>query len=212
MSFDTLAPIYRLLESIFAGTKMQRCRVQFLDSIPEPKNILMAGEGPGRFLIPCRIRFPKAHITLVDGSAGMIAQASQSLTKAGLESRDTQFVHADIFDWAPPVGHFDLIATHFFLDCFHEDQLDALVPKLAQAATPNAHWLIADFHIAASGLKRLRSRAIVSMLYAFFRFTTRLSASTLADPDPLLKHAGFRLQERKELDWGLMKSEWWRRG
>jgi ubiquinone/menaquinone biosynthesis C-methylase UbiE len=211
MSFDTLAPIYRLLESIFAGRKMQRCRVLFLDRIPEPKNILMAGEGPGRFLIPCRIRFPKAQITLVDGSAGMIAQARQSLTKAGLESRDTQFVHADIFDWAPPVGNFDLIVTHFFLDCFHEDQLDALVPKLAQAATPNAHWLIADFQIAASGLMRLRSRVIVAMLYAFFRFTTRLPASKLVDPDPLLERAGFKLKERRKTDWGLIKSDWWRR-
>lgn len=209
MSFDPLAPIYRLMERVFAGGKMQCCRVAFLDNIPEPHNILLLGEGHGRFLIPCRMKFPKAAITCVDASSGMIAQARQSLARSGLAEENIQFIQRNILEWSPPDGAFDLIVTHFFLDCFREDQLAILIPKLAQAAMPNAHWLVADFQIVSSGLKRLRCRMIVSMLYAFFRVATHLSASKLIDPDPFFERAGFTLHRRIEEKWGLLRSDWW---
>lgn len=211
MSFDTLAPFYGWMERIFAGGKMQRGRVAFLNDIPEPKNILMLGEGHGRFLVPCRLKFPNAQITVVDASTGMIAQARRNLAQAALPENAVQFVHADIFEWPASEGSFDLIATHFFLDCFREDQLSTLIPKLAHCATPGAHWLLTDFQIAASGLRRLRSRVIIASLYAFFRMTTRLPATQLISADPFLEHAGFTLHKRIESDWSLLRSDWWLR-
>ncbi|HEY2574393.1 MAG TPA: class I SAM-dependent methyltransferase, partial [Verrucomicrobiaceae bacterium] len=67
------------MERIFAGEKMQRCRTAFLDLVPIPKSVLLAGEGHGRFLAACRTKFPSAEITCVDASAAMLDQARRNL-------------------------------------------------------------------------------------------------------------------------------------
>jgi hypothetical protein len=211
MSFDTLAPFYGLMERLAAGNKMQRCRVAFLDQIPQPANILLLGEGHGRFLKPCRDRFPEARIIMVDSSEGMMARARSILAAADLESGLVEFVHADLLTWTPPGAAYDLIVSHFFLDCFRAEQLADMVPRLAGAAAPGASWLLADFEVAPVGWRRRRTQAILALLYAFFRVTTRLPAKHLTPPGPLLNAAGFTLHRRIEMEWGLLKSEWWRK-
>lgn len=211
MSFDTLAPFYRRMEQLFADDRMQRCRIAFLDQIPEAKDILLPGEGAGSFLVPCRGRFPRANIVCVDSSAAMIGQARRSLARAGLREDGVSFVQADLLAWEPPSAQFDLIGTHFFLDCFREDQLDPLISRLAAGAKPAADWIIADFQLAPAGWPRIRSRFILAMLYAFFRAATRLPATSLTPPGPFIERRGFRLVRRIEHDRGLLRSDWWRR-
>lgn len=210
-SFDRLAPIYRWMEVVLAGGKLHRCRTAYLKHIPAPQTILMLGEGHGRSLIECRRQFPAAHITCVDSSQGMIAQARHHLQRHGLDAAAVQFIHTDVLTWTPPSGAYDLIVTHFFLDCFRPDQLDVLMPKLASASAPHAHWLIADFQLAKSGWRRLRSRLILWGMYRFFRVATRLPARELTPPDPFMLKAGFSPLLRVETEWSLLKSEWWRR-
>ncbi|RBP44446.1 methyltransferase family protein [Roseimicrobium gellanilyticum] len=209
MSFEVLAPIYRLMERVLAGSKLHLCRCVFLERIPTPKKILILGEGPGRFVVECVRRFPNAAITCMEESAGMISQAKANLAHCGLPSDKVTFIQADILKSPPPNGAFDLIVTHFFLDCFQPEQLEALVPSIAQAGTKDSHWLLADFQEAASGWKRWRSRCILASMYAFFRVVTRLPATSLTPPDLHLMRAGFILRERVETEWGLLKSDWW---
>lgn len=199
------------MEQVFAGNRMQRCRIALLDQIPEAKDILLPGEGSGRFLVPCRERFPLASIACVDSSAAMIGQARRSLARAGLREDGVSFVQADVLSWDPPSAQFDLIGTHFFLDCFREDQLAPLISRLAASAKPAADWLIADFQLAPAGWPRVRSRFILAMLYAFFRVATRLPATSLTPPDPFIERGGFRLLRRVEHDHGLLRSDWWSR-
>jgi ubiquinone/menaquinone biosynthesis C-methylase UbiE len=209
MSFDILAPFYTWMERVSAGGKLQRCRVAYLENIPQPRHILTLGEGHGPFLAACRARFPEARIVVAEGSAPMIEQARRRLEKAGLSSPLVEFIHTDIFAWTPPPREFDLIATHFFLDCFTADQIALLVPRIAQAAAPQCAWLLADFQEASQGWRRIRSRAILAIMYVFFRVVTRLPAHRLSPPDPYLQNAGFQLQERRTYDWDLLKSDLW---
>ena len=157
-------------------------------------------------------QFPEAAIVAVDSSARMLDAARNRLTRAGLDPARVQFVQANLLEWAPPPAAFDLIVTHFVLDCFPDDQLAAVVPRLAGAAAPGAQWLLADFQLAPSGPARWRSRCILALLYAFFRVFSRLPASSLGCPNALLEKAGFRLHRRQESEWRLLKSEWWQRG
>ena len=212
MSFDTLAPHYRWMETLLAGDKLHRCRTRFLDDIPTAQNILLMGEGPGRSLVECRRCFPHAQITCVDASARMLDQARHNLARDKLTADRVEFIHADILHWSPPVASSDLIVTNFFLDCFRAEQVEQIVTRLATAATPEANWLLADFQVPRAGWKRLRSRLIIGSLYTFFRVMTRLPASQLTPPDPFLERAGFTLQRRTESDWGLLHSDWWKRG
>ncbi|MES2596181.1 MAG: class I SAM-dependent methyltransferase [Verrucomicrobiota bacterium] len=209
MSFDILAPFYRSMERFTAGRKLQRARTEFLDVIPVPTRILTVGEGHGPFLLECCRRYPEAWIVCVDASKAMMAQAKEALKQNGLNDARVQWVHADLLSWEPPVASFDLIVTHFFLDCFTHEQMSMLVPRLSKAADRGGSWLMADFQVPAHGWRRLRSKIILAMLYLFFRVATRLSAKSLITPDPLLQAAGWRLQSRAEYEWGLLKSDWW---
>ncbi len=209
MSFDTLAPHYRWMESILAGNKLHRCRTAFLDDLPTARNILLLGEGHGRSLVECRRRFPNAHLTCVDASARMLDQARRNLARHKLTTARVAFIHADALHWSPPAASNDLIVTNFFLDCFRAEQVEQIVAHLATAATPEANWLLADFQLPPAGWRRLRSRLIIGSLYTFFRVMTQLPARKLTPPDLFLERAGFRLQRRRESEWGLLHSDWW---
>lgn len=211
MSFDRLAPHYRWMELILAGEKLQRCRTAFLEELPAARNILLLGEGHGRGLVECRRRFPDARITCVDVSENMLAQARRRLLRHDLKPDRVEFVSADVLLWTPAGRDCDLIITNFFLDCFRAEQLEQIIPRLAAAMTPDANWLIADFQTATTGLKRMRSRLILWSMYAFFRTMTRLPARKLTAPDSYLVRAGLALHRRRESDWGLLRSDWWRR-
>lgn len=208
MNFDRLAPFYQAMECLAAGGKLRRCREAFLGGIPEPRQVLLAGEGRGGFLRECLKRFPKARFTVVESSRVML-----DLAKRGLDDADLKrvlFVHADLLDWSCD-ERFDMIATHFFLDCFEPRPLAAIVEKLGGLATEDATWLLSDFQVANGRLSAIRSRCILWMLYWFFRISCKLEAGSLTAPETFLGDAGFRLVERREYDWGLLKSECWRR-
>ena len=212
MSFDTFAPHYRWMEWVLAGGKLQRCRTACLKAVPKAENILLLGEGNGRFLAVCREQFPAAHITCVDSSLGMIHQARKRLQRAGVSLHQTSFEHADILTWKSSLpGAYDLVVTNFFLDCFPTKQLEQIIQKVASITTAKANWLLADFQAAEAGLKKLRSKLILWIMYRFFRTFTKLPARKLIQPDPFLQAAGFGLVQGVQSEWGLLRSDWWQR-
>lgn len=208
MNFDRLAPFYQAMEWLAAGRKLRRCREAFLDEIPEPRRVLLAGEGRGGFLRACLKRFPKARFTVVDSSRAMLDLAKGRLGEEDLKR--VLFTHADLMDWSGD-ERFDLIATHFFLDCFRPQTLAAIVGRLAEHATPDAIWLLSDFQVANGRFSSIRSRWILWLLYRFFRVSCKLDADALTPADPFLVTSGFRLEKHRDFDWGLLKSECWRR-
>src|SRR5262249_11911595 len=155
---------------------------------------------------------PRTHITCVDSSAAMLEQARQCVSSQQCSGGgEVEFIHADALEWIPPPGRFDLIVTHFFLDCFRPEQLGPLLGRLARAATPEADWLLADFAEPAGGWKRRRARVILNAMYFFFRRATRLPATAITSPDAWLAENGFVLRERRSYDWGLLRSDLWTR-
>ena len=210
MSFDLLAPHYRWLEFVLAGEKLQRCRTAFLAEASDANNVLILGEGNGRFLLECVRKLRPAGIVCVDASARMLQLARERLSGEAAAGA-VEFVHADALGWQPPRGAFDLIVTHFFLDCFRAQDLQQFLPRLAGAARPNAHWLLADFQIPERGWRRRRAALIHQLMYLFFRAVTRLPAPRLTVPDPMLAAAGFVLRQRRVSEWGLLRSDLWQR-
>jgi len=211
MSFDRLAAHYHWMEILFAGGLMQRCRTTFLSRTKNCRRALLVGEGTGKFLVEL-LRFnPQIQITCVEHCEGMVEQTRRRVFAEKLDLSRVKFKQMDVLDWTPPSEKYDLVVTNFFLDCFHAGQLQRLVPLLAESTTAEAVWLLADFRVPESGWRRWRAIVILTMLYAFFKLATSLSANRLTPPDTLLASSGFILVDRRFASFGFAHSDFWRR-
>ena len=111
-----------------------------------------------------------------------------------------------------PSGTYDLIVTHFVLDCFDEGDLREVVARLAGAAMPNAIWLLSDFQIPEGGWGGWYARVLVRVMYGFFRMVASLKTDRLVDPTPILRAQGFILEHEELTLAGMLKSQLWSRG
>lgn len=204
MNFDRLAPHYDWLEAVTAGGRLQRARTCWLNTLEGRRRILSVGEGHGRFAEACLRRHPNAELTCVEASAAMVEVGRGRTREFGDR---VHWVCGDILSWRPP-HRYDAIATNFFLDCFVPEQLSAVVAAIADAAEEQAVWLVADFAVPESGLRRVRARAVHALMYVFFRYAVGLPARRLTDPGPLLSAHGFERGGVREFEWGLIRAEW----
>jgi SAM-dependent methyltransferase len=212
VSFDPLAPWYQRLERIAFGDDLQRCRVACLGEVATPQRALIVGEGDGRFLLELLRLHPGIEVDCLDESRRMLQLARKRIERELPErARCVRFLHQDIMSWAAPERHYNLLVTHFVLDCFPEAALTSIIKKLADAATGDANWLLADFCLPPRGMARLRARAWLAAMYLFFRVTARIPASELIDSTPFLQGEGFALARQHLFRNGMLKSESWRR-
>ena len=211
LQFDRLARYYNWMELLFAGGIMQRCRTQHLHQTQDCRHALLAGEGPGCFLEALLRANPRIQVTCIEWSAKMIEYTRRRLSRLGLDLSRVTFHQADLMkcEWDEP--RFDLIATHFFLDCLKPAEIRRVVRLLAGSSTPDAIWLLADFRIPPTGWRRWRAMGILSLLYSFFRFSANISAKWLTPPDKFLKAYGYELHERRLINCGFAHSDLWRR-
>jgi ubiquinone/menaquinone biosynthesis C-methylase UbiE len=211
VSFDTVAPWYRTLETIAFGNALQRARVACLGEIGSPRRGLIVGEGNGRFLAALLHQQPLIRIDCVDSSQRMLDLARRRISETNPNQIDrVASLQRDIASWSPN-DRYDLIVTHFFLDCFEMKEVGNIVARLAQAAAPNAVWLLADFRIPDGGLARAHAQALLSLMYAFFRGVAGIAARELVNPSPFLRVEGFTLERQNVFRLGMLKSELWRR-
>lgn len=204
MNFDRVAPHYRRLETLAFGAQLQKARSAFVRQISAPRRALVVGEGDGRFLEVLRRAHPELQIECLDASARMLA-----LARSRVGDAYSQFLQADIREVAFPADRYDLIVTHFFLDCFHEGALREVVEKLSAAAMPGAAWLIADFQLPPRGWWLQSARILIATMYFFFRVVAGIEARRLIDVGPLLSAHGWRLTNEIISTHGLVRSQCW---
>jgi ubiquinone/menaquinone biosynthesis C-methylase UbiE len=210
VSFDAIAPWYRALETVAFGNALQQARVACLDEIGSPRRALIVGEGNGRFLAALLRRQPLIRIDCVDASERMLDLARRHvLEMVPDEINRVEFLQQDVTAWSPQ-DRYDLIVTHFVLDCFGIEQVGRIVAKLAQAAAPSAIWLLADFRIPNDGLARGHARSWLAVMYWFFRCVAGIEARELVDPSPFFRVEGFVLERQQLFRFGMLKSELWR--
>lgn len=211
MSFDAVAPWYRTLETIAFGNTLQRARVACVDEIGSLRRALILGEGNGRFLAALLQRQPLIRIDCIDASQRMLDLAREHLLKTNpRQLHRVAFFRCDVTSWTPN-DRYDLIVTHFFLDCFRTQSVGNIIARLAQAAAPNSTWLLADFRVPDAGLARIHARAWLAVMYGFFRFVAGIEAHELVDPSPFLRVEGFSLERQYLFRYEMLKSELWRR-
>jgi ubiquinone/menaquinone biosynthesis C-methylase UbiE len=202
-NFDRVARLYRWAEYLSLGPLLQRTRTHFLPRLAGARRAFVLGDGDGRFLSKLLAQNQQLHATAVDSSERMLALLRDRCDPARLQT-----VHGDALAQAPPPGT-DLIVTHFFLDCFTQEQVNAFALKLAELIEPGTLWVVSDFRIPERGALRGVARVYIRGLYFAFRVLTGLRVTQLPDPAPALAAAGFGRVAVHQTLGGVLYAELW---
>jgi SAM-dependent methyltransferase len=194
---DRIARWYRWFEYASFGRALERRREAFLSEVSDARRVLALGDGDGRALAALLAAAPHACVDYIDVSARML-----ELAHARAGAKHVNYRCEDARATRLQAAEYDLIVTHFFLDCFDETDLEPLIARLSDAAAPRSRWLISEFR--GNGW-------LVRALYFFFRLTTGLRTRQLVDHHPLLQRHGFRLMRHEHAWRGLLASELWER-
>jgi ubiquinone/menaquinone biosynthesis C-methylase UbiE len=205
-NFDLIARPYRWLEYLTLGRALERCRLHYLPNLLQQKQALILGDGDGRFLAQLLARNPQLHADAIDTSATMLRllrQRCKSIAPTRLQTHQTSALTFPV-----DAKSYDLVVTHFFLDCLTQPELEALVARITPTLAPGALWLTSDFRIP-TGPMRLPAKFVVRALYLAFRILTGLRTTYLPDHITPLTRAGLtRIAHQHRLA-GLLFTELW---
>jgi ubiquinone/menaquinone biosynthesis C-methylase UbiE len=208
--FGRLARAYRWMEYFSFGLYLQRCRRLRIAEMGACRRALVYGDGDGRFLAELVGSAQEMRITAVDASNEMLRQAAKRLpseARPRLVQADALTCEVSAFPEAP----FDLVVSHFFVDCFDEEELSRLLARVNTAAAEGAMWVVSDFAIPQRPVARQLGRLVVGGLYLAFGLLTGLRTRRLPDHGRLMRESGWKLEDRQTLLLGLLASERWRR-
>jgi SAM-dependent methyltransferase len=206
-NFDRLAKLYMWMELVTFGPLLARCREAFLSEHVPARRAVVLGDGDGRFTAELLRVNSQVRIDAVDASSAMLdALLHRARQNAGRVSAHC----ADVRNWQPANSPYDLVVTHFFLDCLTTEEVRALATKVYGAVSPSAMWIVSEFAVPHSRFGRWVARPLVWLLYRAFGLLTGLKIRSLPDHDGALRNAGFTLTQRQCWLCGLLVSEMWR--
>jgi SAM-dependent methyltransferase len=209
-NYDILARPYQYLEYLTLGRTLERTRLHYLPALTHQQNALVLGDGDGRFLSQLLAQNPTLQADAVDTSAAMLQllrQRCEAATPTAATRLRTHQTNALTFT-PPNPQKYDLVVTHFFLDCLTQPELDTLVTCITPNLAPGALWLLSDFRIP-SGSMRLPAKLFVRSLYLAFRILTGLRTTHLPDHATPLANAGMTRTSHHQLLAGILSTELW---
>jgi ubiquinone/menaquinone biosynthesis C-methylase UbiE len=204
-NFDRVARPYRWLEYLSFGPWLARCRRAHLAHLAQARHALVLGDGDGRFLERLLAVNPTLTADVVDSSLSMLRLLERRVRRSRPRIR---VHHQDALAWSP-TGSYDLIVSHFFLDCFFPTELEQLLDRVLPHATSGAQWVISEFAIPHNALAAYFAGRLIGLLYLVFGWLTGLRVRRLPDYDAALLRRGLILQHDRRSLGGLLCSEIW---
>lgn len=205
-NFNGLAFVYRWMEYATFGPWLWRCRCAFLQELGRSRRALVLGDGDGRFTARLLAHNVGMQVDAVDASASMLRSL---VRRAGSHASQVAVHCADACRWQPASPPYDLVVTHFFLDCLDTAEIRSLAKRLRDSVAPGALWLISEFAVSKGRFGRWIARPIVAVLYRAFGVLTGLKVRAMPDHFEALGEAGFALKKRRRWLGGLLVSELW---
>jgi ubiquinone/menaquinone biosynthesis C-methylase UbiE len=169
------------------------------------------GDGDGRFLARLLEANPTLTADVVDSSQSMLALLEQRIRSSGAQPRRRICLHhADALEWNLR-GSYDLIVSHFFLDCFFPYQLELLFDRVLPHTLPEARWVISEFAIPRNPIAAYLARGIIGLLYRSFGLLAGLPVRALPEYASPLLSRGLVLSHNRRYLGGLLCSQVWTR-
>jgi SAM-dependent methyltransferase len=215
-NFDGVARPYRWLEYLTLGRSLENTRNHYLPQLlhhhQTRHRALILGDGDGRFLAQLLASNPHLHADAVDTSAAMLRLLRQRCETAIPNATTRLHTHqsnALTFPLEDSEASYDLIVTHFFLDCLTQSELDALIQRIVKNIRTGTLWLISDFRIPP-GPMHIPAKLFVRGLYLAFRILTGLRTTRLPNYATSLTQAGFVQISHQHRLAGILTTELWR--
>lgn len=205
--FDRIAGLYRWMELFSFGPMLERCRFRYLQQASQLRNVLVLGDGDGRYSQRLLQRNQCVHLTAVDASGAMLAALLRRAAASGAVDRVTP-VQQDLCRFTPG-GRFDGVATHFSLDCLTEPAIDRLLAQIVPALEPGSVWIVSEFAVPPGRLRGAAARAVIGFLYLAFRGLTGLRTHRLPDYAAIFARYGLRKIQASQWLGGLLTAEVW---
>jgi SAM-dependent methyltransferase len=204
--FNRIAGLYQWMEMASFGPWLWWCRCAFLGDLGECRRALILGDGDGRFTARLLRVNRGVRADAVDASSAMLRGLAR---RAGAESDRLRIHLADIRCRQPADPPYDLVVTHFFLDCLTTDEVESMATRIGKAVSPGALWVVSEFDVPAGWFGRLVAGWVIAVLYWAFGRLTGLKVRRLPDYRSGLRKAGFKLRKRRAWLGGLLVSELW---
>jgi ubiquinone/menaquinone biosynthesis C-methylase UbiE len=210
-NFNRIAKPYRWLEYLTFGKALENCRDHYLPQLLDRRNALILGDGDGRFTSKLLAANADIKVLAIDISTTMLEllrQRSETTTPNASTRLRTLNANALTFPLENPEASYDLVVTHFFLDCLTPPELDSLIARINPTLPPEALWLISDFRIP-NGIMRLLTKLLIRSLYLAFRLLTGLRTNHLPDYATSLTNAGLTRIAHQHRLFGILTTELW---
>jgi ubiquinone/menaquinone biosynthesis C-methylase UbiE len=209
VNFDSIARPYRWLEYLSFGPWLGRCRRAQLGHLAGAQRALLLGDGDGRFLARLLAANTTLTVDVVDSSHSMLRLLDRRIRRVGPQAYQRICLHpADALEWNPS-GSYDLVVSHFFLDCFFAPQLERLFDRILPHLRPGAQWVISEFAIPRNAFTSYLARGLIGLLYQAFGLLTGLPVRALPDYQAALLRRGFLLRQDRRYLAGLLCSQLW---
>ena len=205
-NFNRLARFYHAMELLTFGLWLQRCRCAYIADLANCRRALVLGDGDGRFTVELLRSNANIVIDAVDSSASMLRELRR---RAALYSARLRTHCADARDWQPANPPYDLIVSHFFLDCLNSVEIGVLASRLLGAVSTDGAWIVSDFSVPDGWFGQFVARPSISFLYCAFGVLTGLTLRSLPNHATALSDAGFALSSRRTWLRGLLATEIW---
>lgn len=218
-NFDSVARLYRWVEYLSFGTLLERCRFHYLDQCMESRQGLILGDGDGRFTARLFASNPVLRADAVDLSPAMLMQLEQrvarAITKLARTRRPEEIrlrtICADVRNFIPTAEGYDLVVSHFLLDCLTDRDVQNLVEHIVPRLAPRSFWLVSEFAVPEKGWRRMAARLLIRWLYFAFRKLTHLQVRHIPDYAATLTSYGFRRRRCAYFLGGILAAELWER-
>jgi hypothetical protein len=212
--FNRLARSYRWMELVSFGPWLWWCRCAFLGELSACRHALILGDGDGRFTAQLLQANPDVRIDAIDASYAMLKalthRAEKNHSRVRTQIGDARFwLPKSQPDHSLEYQSYDLIVTHFFLDCLTTEEVMSLAATVHCAVSSSAYWLVSEFAVPEGWFGRLVAAPVVLGLYCAFGWLTGLEVRRLPDHDRALRQTGFALEKRRTWLGGLLICQLW---
>ncbi len=146
---------------------------------------------------------------VIDSSRSMLDMLEGRIDRMGRTARQRIRLHHSDALSSNAIGSYDLLVSHFFLDCFFPEQIEQLLDRVLPHARRRAQWVVSEFSVPQRAPASYLSVCIVGLLYRAFGLLTGLAVRELPDYAASFRKRGLTLSREETFLGGLLRSQLW---